>query len=150
MVQEPKVRTVMNEKSLKKIGIAAGLLIVAFLLGYVPAAISSRTTSQQRAEMERRLKVAELGSQLAMASYEAGRNNYANATQFSGKFFDGLPEIISQTSDQGLKSKLQALLGRRDEITANLAQVDQSVKEKLAQLYADYFQATQAVNASRQ
>lgn len=150
MVQEPKARMVINEKPIKKIGIAAGLLIVAFLLGYVPAAISSRTTSQQKAEMERRLKVAELGSQLAMASYEAGRNNYANATQFSGKFFDGLLEIISQTSDQGLKSKLQAMLGRRDEITANLAQVDQSVKEKLAQLYADYFQATQAANASGQ
>lgn len=150
MVQEPKVRALINEKPLKKIGIAAGLLIVAFLLGYLPSAISSRTTMQQKAELEHRLKVAELGSQLAMASYEAGRNNYANATQFSGKFFDGLLENISQTSDQGLKSKLQAMLGRRDEITANLAQVDQSVKEKLAQLYADYFQATQAVNPSAQ
>jgi len=150
MVQEPKVRTVISGELLKKIVIAASLLIVAFLLGYVPSAISSRTASQQNAEMEHKLKIADLGSQLAMASYEAGRNNYANATQFSSKFFDGLLALISETKDQTLKQKLQALLGRRDEITANLAQVDQSVKEKLAQMYADYFQAAQASQASGQ
>jgi hypothetical protein len=150
MVQVPIVRKGIDGNRVKKVGIAASLLIMAFLIGYVPSAISSRTTQQQNAELERKLKVTELGSQLAMASYEAGRNNYANAIQFSSRFFDGLREIISETRDQALKQKLQAMLGRRDEITANMAQVDQSVKEKLAQMYAEYFEATQAGKASGQ
>lgn len=150
MEQEPKVQKVISGERFKKIAIGASLLILAFLLGYVPSAIRSHTALQQTAELEGKLKIGELGSQLAMASYEAGRNNYANATQFSSKFFDGLLEIINDTKDQALKQKLQNLLGRRDEITANLAQVDQSVKEKLAQMYADYFQAAQASKASGQ
>ncbi len=119
-------------------------MILVFLLGYVPSVISSRTTLEQNVELGHKLKSAELGSQLAMASYEAGRNNYANAAQFSSKFFDGLREVVNETKDQALKQKLQVMLARRDEITSNIAQADPSVKEKLAQTHAEYFQATQA------
>jgi hypothetical protein len=135
---------------LKKLAIGVGVLIIAFLLGYVPSSMSSRSTQQQNAELEHKLRVAELGSQLAMASYEANRNNYANATEFSSRFFNGLPGIITDSNDQALKQKLQATLLHRDEITSNLAQVDQTVKEKLAQMYAEYFQATQASKKSGQ
>jgi hypothetical protein len=134
----------------KKLAVVAGLVILAFLLGYVPSMISSRATEQQKVEMGHKLKAAELGSQLAMASYEAGRNNYANSAQFSSKFFDGLREVISETKDQALKQKLQVMIERRDEITANLAQADPAVKEKLAEMYAEYFQATEASKSSGQ
>ena len=150
MVQETKKRSGINWNLLKKLAIAAGVLILAFLLGYVPSMISSRATEQKNVELEHKLKVAELGSQLAMASYEANRNNYANAAQFSSKFFDGSREIISETKDQALKQKLPVMLARRDEITANLAQADPSVKEKLAQMYAEYFEATHTSKASGQ
>lgn len=144
MAQETKMRSGINGNLLKKIAIAAVILIIAFLLGYVPAVLSSRATEQRNAEMGYKLKVADLGSQLAMASYEVNRNNYANAAQFSSKFFDGSPVIINETKDPTLKQKLQVMLARRDEITANIAQADPSVKEKLAQMYAEYFEATQA------
>ena len=135
---------------LKKLAVGAGVLIVAFLLGYVPTSISSRSTQRQNAELEHKLRVADLGNQLAMASYEANRNNYANATEFSSRFFNGLPEIITDSKDQPLRQKLQTMLSHRDEITSNPAQVDQTVKEKLAQMYAEYFQATQASKKSGQ
>lgn len=135
---------------LKKLAVGASILIIAFLLGYVPSSIRSRSTQQQNAELEHKLRVADLGNQLAMASYEANRNNYANATEFSSRFFNGLPEIITYSKDQALRQKLQAMLLHRDEITSNPAQVDQSVKEKLAQTYAEYFQATQATKKSGQ
>jgi hypothetical protein len=139
-----------NWNLLKKLAAGAGVLIVTFLLGYAPSSISSRSTHQQNAELEHKLRVAGLGSQLAMASYEANRNNYANATEFSSRFFNGLPQIIADSKDQALKQKLQAMLLRRDEITSNLAQVDQTVKEKLAQMYAEYFQSTQTNQKSAQ
>lgn len=146
MAQETKMRLGINGNLLKKLAIAAGILIIAFMLGYVPSVISSRTTLQQNVELEHKLKVAELDGQLAMASYETGRNNYANAAQFLSKFFDGLREIINETKDHALKQKLQVMLASRDDITANIAQADPSVKEKLAQMYVEYFQATQASN----
>lgn len=135
---------------LKKLAIGVGTLIVAFLIGYVPSAISSRTAEQQNAELGHKLRVAELGSHLAMASYEAGRNNYANAAEFSSRFFSGLGEMITDSKDQALKQKLQAMLAHRDQITFDMAQADQAVKEKLAQMYAEYFQATQADKAPGQ
>ena len=150
MVQETKKRSGINWNLLKKLAIAAGILILAFLLGYVPSMISSRATEQKNVDLEHQLKAVELGSQLAMSSYEANRNNYANAAQFSSKFFDGLRETISETQEQALKQKLQVMLARRDEITANLAQADPSVKEKLAQMVADYFEATHTSKASGQ
>jgi hypothetical protein len=144
MDQEKKAPAGSRWNLPKKLAMAAVLLIIGFLLGYVPSSISSHTTQQQNAELERRVRAAELGSQLAMAWYEANRNNYANATQFSGRFFSGLPEIIADIKDQVLKQNLEAMLARRDEITSYMAQVDQTVKDKLAEIYAEYFQITQA------
>lgn len=134
---------VSSRKRLNKLAVSAVALIVAFLLGYVPSSISSRNTKQQNAELEDKLRFAELGNQLAMASYETNRNNYASATEFSTRFFNGLPEIIADSTDQARNQRLQAMLLRRDEITSNLAQVDQTAKEKLALMYAEYFEATQ-------
>jgi hypothetical protein len=131
---------------LKKLAIALGALIVAFLLGYIPSSMSSRNALQQNADLKQRLRVADLGGKLAMASYEANRNNYANAAQFSGQFFSGLPGMINETKDYALKQKLQAMLGHKDEITSNPAQVDPALKEKLAQMYAEYFLAMQTTS----
>ena len=149
-MQETGKRSGINWNHLKKLAIVAGIVILAFLLGYLPSMISSRATEQQKVELAHQLKASELSGQLAMASYEAGRNNYANAAQFSSQFFDGLREIIGESKDQALKQKLQVMLARRDEITANLAQADPAVKEKLAQMVAEYFQATQASKAPGQ
>src|SRR4030095_10670954 len=87
---------------LKKLAVGAGVLIIVFLLGYVPSSISSRSTQQQNAELEHKLRVADLGNQLAMASYEANRKNYANVTEFPSRFFNGFPEIITDSKDQAL------------------------------------------------
>jgi len=147
---ERKAPQGISGSSLRKLAIGAGALVVAFLLGYIPSSISSSSAQQQNAELQRKLRVAELGGQLAMASYEANRNNYANATQFSIQFFNGLPAAIIDTRDEALKQKLQAMLARRDEIASNPAQVDQTLKEKLAQMYAEYIRATQASKESGQ
>jgi len=135
---------------LRKLAIGAGALALAFLLGYIPSSLSSSSAQQQNAELQRKLRVADLGGQLAMASYEANRNNYANATQFSSQFFNGLPAAIVDTKDDALKQKLQAMLGRKDEIASNPAQVDPTMKEKLTQMYAEYFKATQTGKESGQ
>jgi hypothetical protein len=135
---------------LRKLAIGVGVLLVAFLLGYIPSSMSARDAQQQNAGLQHKLSLAELGGQLAMASYEANRNNYANATQFSSQFFDGLPKLIADTRDQAVKQQLQSMLARRAEIASNPPQVDETLKEKLASMYADYFRVTRSDNKSGQ
>ena len=122
----------------QKIAVVAGVVILAFLLGYVPSCGSAR----QKAELERQVRLADLRDNIGMASYEVNRNNYATATEFAGIFFDNLQKMIGEARDEAFKQKLQPLLARRDEITTNLAQADPVVKEKLAQMYASVFEAT--------
>lgn len=126
----------------QKIAVGAAIVIVAFLLGYIPSCVSARSAEQQKAQLEYRVRLADLRDKIGMASYEVNRNNYANATEFCGSFFDGLAKLFTESRDDALKQKLQPTLARRDEITTNLAQADPIVKEKLAQMYATFFQAT--------
>ena len=97
---------------------------------------------QNLALTEKRLRLAELRGQMGIMSYEANRNNYAEASKFSTEFFNGLREMLNDTNDEVLKQKLSAIVARRDEITTNMAQADSSVKEKLAQMFADLFKMT--------
>lgn len=118
-------------------------MIAAFLIGYVPSCMSARNAEEEKARLERRLKLTDLRGRIGMASYEANRNNYANAAAFSSEFFNLLAETVNASTDDALKQRLQPLLARRDEITTNLAQADPSVKDKLAQMYAEVFQVTE-------
>ncbi len=123
-----------------KIAVGAGVVILAFLLGYIPSCGSAR----QKAQLEHQVRLADLRDKIGMASYEVNRNNYASAAEFAGLFFDSLQKLIGEARDEALKQKLQPVLARRDEITTNLAQADPVVKEKLAQMYASVFQITKA------
>ena len=128
----------------QKIAAGAAVVIAAFLLGYVPSCVGERSAEQQRAQLEYKVRLGDLRDKVGMASYEVNRNNYANAAQFSGEFFDGLLSLLSETRDEAFRQKLSQISARRDEITTNLAQADPVVKEKLAQIYAAFFQATKA------
>jgi hypothetical protein len=136
-VEMDKSRSPLN---VKKLGAGAGILIAVFLLGYVPSCVTARNIQEKNARIEYKLKMADLHGKIGMASYEANRNNYASAAQFSTEFFNGLQETINTANDVSLRQKLAALLARRDELTTNLAQADPVVKEKLAGMYADFFQ----------
>jgi hypothetical protein len=123
----------------KKLGKVAGVLILVYLIGYVPSCRSARSAETQRTQFEQRLHVARLHSQLGMVSFEVNRNNYSKAANYSTDFFNNLKTTINDTNDAALKEKLQAISARRDEITAHLAQADPTVKEKIGQLYADFY-----------
>ena len=127
----------------KKILVAAAAILLAFLLGYTPSCVIARNAQSRLAAAERKIRMTDLLGQIGMSSYEANRNNFANASQFSTDFFNGLMKLIEETTDEETKKKLQTMLALRDEIITNLAQADQTVKPKLAQMYADFYQLTQ-------
>lgn len=144
MENQKKPASQANQKpfDLKKVAVAAGVLIAVFALGYIPSCVSARSAEERNIRLQRNLKFSDLQGHLGMASYEANRNNYASAAQQSTEFFNSLRDTISNTEDATLKQSLEKLFARRDEITTNLAQADPAVKEKLAQAYADFFQIT--------
>lgn len=142
MSDENKPAASGDEKSsgLRRIGIAAAALVAVFLIGYVPSCRSARSAETQRAQAEHQLNLAQLHSQLGMMSFEVNRNNYSKSAAYSTDFFNSLKNTINETSDAALKERLQAIAARRDEITANLAQAEPAVKEKIGQMYADFYQ----------
>jgi hypothetical protein len=140
MMKEMKAVNPVTEISpAKKVTLAAGALVLVFMLGYIPSCVSARIAEGRAARLEFLSKMNDLLSQAGMASYEANRNNFASAAEYSGHFFTSLAGFINESQDQSLKQKLQPVLALRDEITTNLAQADAVVKPKLAQIYADLF-----------
>lgn len=125
-------------------------------MGYLPSRNQARHSQEEKTRLEqklilteeklslteKKLKLVELRGQLGLVSHEANRNNYGEAAQRSTEFFNGLQEAFNHTQDETLKQQLQPILTRCDEITANLAKPDPAVKEKLAQLYLDFFHLT--------
>lgn len=122
----------------KKYAIGAGLLVTAFLLGFVPSWIAARDAREDRVAMQARLGVAEIKVQLGNVAFEASRNNFASARTMSTQFFDRVRSVAEATPSPALRRELEAALARRDEITAGLSQADPAVKEKLAQMYVDF------------
>jgi hypothetical protein len=130
-------------------GVLIAVFMIGYLVGYLPLHVSANKVKEQNSQLQQKLGLTEhslgfakLRGQVGMMSYEANRNNYAEAANFSTAFFNGIRETIRDTKDEALKEQLTAISARRDEITTNLAQADSSVKEKLAQIYADLFKMT--------
>lgn len=128
--------------------VVIGAFILGWLLGYLPSQATVRQLQSQTAQLEQqlsvsqeRLRVAELRDLAGLMSYEANRHNYGTAATLATRFFNEVNEEIKRTTDEKLRQHLQSVLEQRDEITAALAQADPAVRERLAQIYAGFFQA---------
>ncbi len=119
-----------------KLGIGALVVLAAFLIGYVPASISARAARAEQDRLSHQLAMASLQVQLGMMSYEVNRDNYGHAALLATPFFDGLRAAIADPANQAVAQPLQAVLGRRDEITSDLAKADAGVRTKIADLFA--------------
>lgn len=122
-------------------------LVIAFLLGYVPASLTARAERTERDRLQRTVAVSEIQIQLGMMSYEANRDNYALAAQLSTVFFDRVRAESGGPADQEITGLLQSILARRDEITSDLAQASPAVKSKIADMYAELFRLLQTTPA---
>jgi hypothetical protein len=118
------------------------LLIVAFLLGFVPMWLRSRECSTSLAEAERQLSLARMENSLGSAAMDAQRGDYETARQAASDFFTflraefngGVDAVLSQAEIESL----QPLLTRRDEIITALARGDAASADLLSDLYVSY------------
>jgi len=118
------------------------LLLLAFLLGYVPMWIKSRQGSGRLAEAERTLSLARMENSLGSAALHARRGDYETARLAASEFFTALRAATSAGGDPALsqapKDGAQLLLGQRDQLITLLARGDVASADLLADLYVSY------------
>lgn len=114
------------------------LLAFAFVLGWGPQEWRQRRLAQTLEETSLDLRLVELHQQLGLASHEAMRNNFADASAAARRFFDGCVALEHQfdlTGRPRTRLALSAYSAQSDQIIGELALGDPVVKQRLASLY---------------
>jgi len=142
MSEEVQPKPVQTTSSMRRVSIYAGLLLVVFLLGFVPIWLKSREYSSRLSEAEHRLGMAMIENTLASAVIDARRGDYESARQAASLFFNSLraetdkgdDSVFSRAQGEGMRP----LFIPRDEIITLLARSEPASADRLSELYVSY------------
>ena len=127
---------------IRRVIIYGAVLLLAFLLGFVPMWLKFRESSSNLAEAERQLSLARMENSLSSAAIAARQGNYERARQAVSDFFTSLRTEFNRGVDSALSqsdiASLQPLLARRDEIVTLLAREDAASADLLSDVYVSY------------
>ncbi len=127
---------------LQRLGIYAALMLVAFLVGFVPMWLKARESSNNLATTERTLGLAQRQNNLASAVIDARRGEYEPARQAASQFYTSLQADIDKADDSALneaqRTAAQGLFAGRDEIITLLARSDPASADRLSDVYVAY------------
>jgi hypothetical protein len=127
---------------LQRIGIYAALMLVAFLLGFVPMWLKARESGNNLAATEHTLSLAQRQNNLASAVIDARRGEYEPARQAASQFYTSLQGDIDKGDDstlnQAQRTAAQGLFAGRDEIITLLARSDPASADRLSDVYVAY------------
>ncbi len=126
----------------RKIIVAAALLIVAFLAGFLPQYVKGKRLERELGEARQENSLAQLRDLAGLAYLQASQKDYGLAGGTCTRFFDRAREVVDQTPDFGGRKLLEDLLNLRDQITGELARGDAAALNDLQSLYAKTRQAT--------
>ena len=121
------------------------LFLVGALLGAAPVAyqywqLHQRVTAAESraADLSGQLRTARLRNQLAGLIFEVQDQNFGRAREVATNFFGDLGEAASLAEDPAVKQQLEKILGRRDELTADLASLSPQSVTKLREIYSGF------------
>ncbi|MDQ3820593.1 MAG: hypothetical protein M3362_23320 [Acidobacteriota bacterium] len=127
---------------LRRIVIYGGVLLVVFLLGFIPMWLKARQSAGNLASTERQLTLARMQNNLASAVIDARRGDYEPARQAASQFFTSLSAEIDKGGASGFtetqRTALQPLFTGRDELITLLARSDPASADHLSDLYVTY------------
>ena len=133
---------VKTTHGIRRFIIYVALLLLAFLLGFVPMWFKSRECSSSLAEAERQSSLARMENSLASAAIDARRGDYETARQAASDFFTILRAETNKAGDSALsqaqKDGAQPLFTQRDQIITLLARGDAASADLLSDLYVSY------------
>jgi hypothetical protein len=118
--------------------IALPLIVLAFLIGWLPKELEGRRLTSTLRATELELRLANLHRELGVASHEAMRGNYPGAGVAAMSFFDGCRTLAeSRVLDERIRTRtaLGAYAGNRDTFLEKLAAADPEVGPQLSSLY---------------
>src|SRR5437870_8721013 len=132
----------MTAKQKTVIGLV--MLVLVFLLGFMPQYLEKRQLQRELAISIEKLKLSELRDLAGLMLLEGLRQNYGVARDYSSQYFDKLREISEQAENSTLKAALQELLSSRDAVTAALSKADPASASQLQAIFAKTQTATKA------
>ena len=140
--EDVQSETVRSTSSSRRVIIYAGVLIVIFLLGFIPMWLKARERAASLAQSEHQLILVRMQSNLASAVIDARRGEYEPARKEASQFFTELRAEIDKGATSNLtqsqRDGVQQLLAGRDEIITLLARSDPASADRLSDLYVSY------------
>lgn len=136
------MQSVVKNNKLRRLGIYLGVLLVVFLLGFVPMWFKARQCANNLAESERQLNLARIQNNLSSAVIYSRRGEYEVARQATSQFFTALraesdkggASAFTAAQQQGMKP----LLASRDDLVTLLARSDPASADRLFELFVSY------------
>ncbi|MBC8030581.1 MAG: hypothetical protein H7Z16_10760 [Pyrinomonadaceae bacterium] len=141
-VPESPTQPVESSSLIRRIGIYAVVLLIVFLVGFVPMWIKARSSRIALAGVEQKLSLAQMQNSLASSVIDARRGDYEPARQAASQFFTSLLAEVNKGDDSALnaaqRAAVQPLFTQRDEIITLLARSDPAAADRLSDLFASY------------
>ena len=142
MSENMQIEPIKTTHRIRGFVIYVALLLVAFLLGFVPVWLKSRESSGSLSEAERQSSLAKMQNSLGCAAINARRGDYETARQAASDFFTFLRAEMSKDVDSALSQAqedgAQLLLAQRDQIITLLARGDAASADLLSDAYVAY------------
>ena len=142
MSEDLQPKPVTPSPVMRRFVIYAVVLLVVFLLGFVPMWLKARTATSTLVETQRQLFLARAQNDLASAVIDARRGEYEPARQAVSRFFTSLGEETDTSSSsnytQAQKQAMQPLFAGRDELITLLARGDPASADRLSDLFTAY------------
>ena len=136
----------ISENTLRRIAGVAGLMLFAFLVGYVPAWLSASGYEYERNVLENKARFHSIRHTLASAIIHADRGRFDEARSEASNFFTGLRAEYDNADtvfDSQARENIHKILAKRDEVITMLARGERAGADLLADWYF-HFAAGQA------
>lgn len=146
-MSEEEVRSTAETASpasntLQKWLIRIGVVLLAFLLGFVPMWLSNRQLSAELANRDKELRRGRFQNTLTAATIYARRGEYETARQNTSGFFTEVRGEIDK-GDAGILNEqerigLNRVMAERDEVITLLSRNDPAAAERLSNIFVEY------------
>ena len=145
MSEDVEPRPVKSTPAASRFIIYGAVLLVIFLLGFVPMWLKARQCAGSLAEADHRLTLAGMQNNLASAVIDARRGDYEPARRAASQFFTSVRAEIDKGDASGLtqaqREGLEPLFAGRDEVITLLARSDPASADRLSDSYVAYRKA---------
>jgi len=134
--------TVTSNRGMQRYIIYAVVLLIVFLLGFVPMWLKARTATNALMESEHQLVLLKMQNDLSSAVIDARRGDYEPARQAASRFFTTFQAELDKTGNSNYtpaqKEAMKPLFAGRDELITLLARSDPASADRLSDLFVAY------------